>query len=85
MKTRLLCVKIIGQDTDDRDKWRGYVRQVLPPPHTCCQDGARDFFKIDEKVIRRRERVVVNAPRSNGRCQKFFSFAPPTFVTLATP
>ena len=36
---------------------------------TVCQDGARDFFKIDEKIGG--EGVVANLKSNGGRGQKF--------------
>ena len=44
----------------------------LPPPHF-CQNGAGDFFKIDEKIGV--GRVVANRQRSRGRGQRIFIYA----------
>ena len=49
-------------------------------PHF-CQDGALDFFKIDEEIGG--GNVVANF-QSRGRGQKS-SFYAPTFIALATP
>ena len=49
---------------------------------TFCQDNTRDFFKIDEKIIR--GGVVTNLQRSRGRCRKISTYGP-TFIALAMP
>ena len=46
-----------------------FGEQMLP---TFCKDYARDFFKMDDKII---IRVVVNIQRSRGRGQEI-SFIP---------
>ena len=51
-------------------------------PPTFCQDDARDFFKIDKKIIE--GEVAANLQRGRGCCQKNFIYAP-TLITLATP
>ena len=52
-------------------------------PLTFCQDGVRDFFKIDEKIGG--ECVVANFLRSRGRGQWIFVYAFPIIIALATP
>ena len=49
-------------------------------PPTFCQDGARAFFKTDEKMSGRG--VVANLQRNGGRGQKNFIYAPSTFIAL---
>jgi len=49
-----------------------------------CQNGARDFFKIDEKLGRGRW-VLANLQRSKGHGQRNFHLWPPAFLALATP
>ena len=43
-----------------------------PPSPTFCQDGARDFFKVDEKMIW--GGVVGNLHRNRGRGQNVFIY-----------
>ena len=47
-----------------------------------CQDGAWDFFKIDEKIGA--EGVVANSREVEGVTHKFLFMPPLTFTTLAT-
>jgi len=59
----------------------GGIERQMPP--TFCQDGPRDVFKIDEKIIWG-EGVVANPHRSRGHGQNIFIDAP-TFIALETP
>ena len=49
---------------------------------TFCQDGAQDFYKINEKLIG--IGLVAILRKAEGTAIKF-SFMPPTFITMAAP
>ena len=55
--------------------WPRKVWETNAPP-TFSQDGAWDFFEVNEKIIGGRGEIVANLQRSRGRGEENFIFAP---------